>query len=1599
MTSAIRRWPLSAAQRSVWLGHQLDSTSASFNIAGYYEITGPLDARVLAQACDTVIREAAALRVRFVDDDEVWQVIDDDVPVHLEVVDFTGGQDPESSAHAWMRADLGKATDLGRGSLFSMALLKLPAGRHIWYQRCHHISVDHLGFGLIRKRIADHYSAIMAGKTTGTLPPMPPLSVLLEQDQRYASGQDFADDQRYWRRRCAGLPPPVRLGRAVPDESAKGIWRAAATIGADASQQVRRSAEQSGAWPAALAVAAMAAYCHRLTGLSDVVLGLVVAGRHSAEAALVPGMTVNIVPLRLDVAGEMPFGELIAQVGNEIWDAIEHQRYPAELLRAELPGRDRGEPLFGPVVNIVSFGDEPELYGCELAGHLMSRGPVADSEFSVAETPDGEFSVEVEASAGRYDEKEALAHCRRFAGYLAALAADPARRVADVDVLGDAERRQLLAEWSGAGTATPTAPAGSTPSTPAGSTPSTPAGPTLVGLFAESAARDPGAVAVECGDRRLSYGELDAASSRLARLLLARGAGPERAVALLLDRSADLVTAVLGALKAGAAYVPVDPEYPKARVRFVLADAEPVCMVVTADLAARAPSDATAPLVVLDDPDVAAELAGYGAGPVSDAERGGPLLPEHPAYVLYTSGSTGVPKGVIVPHQNVVSLLAAGKRLLRLRADDVWLLFHSFTFDFSVWEMWGALSNGGRLVVVSYLDSRSPDRMLRLLADTGVTVLNQTPSAFYQLARQEQDDIGQDDSRLTVRHVVFGGEVLEPRRLDGWFARHGHRAPALVNMYGITETTVHVTWAELGPADRDSVIGRPLDGVSVFVLDARLRPVPAGVVGELYVTGWGLARGYLSRPGLTAERFVACPFGPAGKRMYRTGDLARWTVRGEGETDGGRLVFAGRADDQVKVRGFRVELGEVEAVLGSHPAVDQVAVTVRQDAADDRRLVGYVVPVAGADGPALKEWLGRRLPSYMVPSVVVTVDELPLTVNGKVDRAALPAPDTKPGLPSGRGPRGRPEEILCALFADVLGTAHVGVDQGFFELGGDSILAIALVSRARRAGLVISVRDVFEHQSVAALARAVRAVPDAGSDVGSSADADGIGVVPVTPMMAWLAELGGRAGDHLAGDYLAADYCQSVLVRVPAGAALGELAGAFQAVADRHDMLRARARCEEGRWRLEVRPAGAVTASDWLRRVAVAGLDTAARREAVAAADAAAVARLDPAAGVMAQAVWFDAGPGERGWLLIAIHHLVVDGVSWRILLPDLASAWQAAKLEPVPVSFRRWAGRLAAAAADSGLAEGELPVWRDMLAGPDPALGGRRLDPETDHPGTRRSLVAQVPAQVTGGLLAEVPAAFHAGVNDALLAGLAVAVGWWRRRHGWSDGSAVLVDVEGHGRDEYMLPGADLSRTVGWFTSIYPVRLDPGAVDWGQVCAGRADAGLAVKRVKEQLRAIPGHGTGFGLLRYLNPRTSPELAALSCPQVGFNYLGRFTAARADRDGADGDWEMAPEPGALGGGALSGGGTIGLAHAVEVNAVAVDRGQGLVLEAAWSWAGALLTEHQVSELAHAWTAALRGINSHVAAGGGGRTPSDLSLLNLSQEDLDGLESGLRRENS
>ncbi|MEU9609898.1 amino acid adenylation domain-containing protein, partial [Streptomyces sp. NPDC048057] len=533
-------------------------------------------------------------------------------------------------------------------------------------------------------------------------------------------------------------------------------------------------------------------------------------------------------------------------------------------------------------------------------------------------------------------------------------------------------------------------------------------------------------------------------------VLAAHGAGPETFVAVALPRSAELVVALLAVLKSGAAYVPVDPDYPADRIAFMLSDTNPV-LVLTDQ-----PTTQDRALSLTD-----LETAAATTAPISGVQ----LTPGNAAYVIYTSGSTGRPKGVVVPHGNVVRLFSSTEQWFGFDHTDVWTLFHSYAFDFSVWELWGALLAGGRLVVVPREVSRSPRDFVSLLAREQVTVLNQTPSAFYQLVRADAEV----SDELSLRYVVFGGEALELRRLTDWYARHADDAPRLVNMYGITETTVHVTYRTL---DRNvveeatgSLIGEPIPDLRTYVLDNHLKLVPTNVAGELYVAGAGLARGYLGRPDLSSQRFVADPYGTAGSRMYRTGDVVRRNHDGE-------LEYVGRSDSQVKIRGFRIELGEIENALEAHGDIAQAAVTVREDTPGDKRLIGYVIPTerAQVDAAALRTYIGTRLPEYMVPSALVVLDALPLTVNGKLDTKALPAPDYATTT-EGRAPRTHVERELATAFADVLDVPDITIDDNFFDLGGHSLLATRLVARVRAAlGVELSVRALFEAPTVAGLA-------------------------------------------------------------------------------------------------------------------------------------------------------------------------------------------------------------------------------------------------------------------------------------------------------------------------------------------------------------------------------------------------------------------------------------------------------------------------------------------------------------------------------------------------
>jgi amino acid adenylation domain-containing protein/non-ribosomal peptide synthase protein (TIGR01720 family) len=1230
-------------------------------------------------------------------------------------------------------------------------------------------------------------------------------------------------------------------------------------------------------------------------------------------------MLSGVVPLVLTVSPESTVAGFCQHVDTRIREALQHQRFPVHALERKANPRGLEQPADRVSVNFMPSKMSIDFAGIAASASFTNPGQVGGFGLIFSGAGDQLF-LSTAGAGGPFSNSDVSDLARRLGRVLAAMTADPGRLLSSMDVLDDDDHARLQGWGNQAGLA---APVGARLSIPE--------------AFAAQAARVPDAVAVTFEGVSLTYRELDESSNRLAHLLAARGAGPGQRVALFMPRSGKAIVAILAVLKTGAAYVPMDPAVPAARIEFMLDDAAPIAAITTAGLADRLDGR---DLLVIDVDHLADAL---DSQPSATLPAPGP---DDIAYLIYTSGTTGVPKGVAIPHHSVIRLLESLD--VELSPGQAWSQWHSLAFDVSVCEIWGALLSGGRLVVVPESVARSPEDFHALLVREQVGVLSQTPSGFYALQTADAlaPELGQ---QLKLEAVLFAGEALEPHRLRTWLDRHP-RSPRLLNLYGTTETTVHASFREIVAADVDSTVspvGVPLAHLGFFVLDGWLRPVPAGVVGELYVAGDGAGYGYWRRPGLTATRFVACPVGGPGARMYRTGDLAWWGADGQ-------LRYVGRADQQVKIRGYRIELGEVQAALAGLDGVKQAVVIAREDRPGDKRLVGYVTGTADVAG--VRAALAERLPAYMVPAAVVVIDVLPLTVNGKLDTRALPAPEYQDG-DQYRAPADAVEEILTDIYAQVLGLERVGVDDSFFELGGDSILSMQVVARARAVGVLCRPRDIFSEQTVARLARVARVI-DGDADLTD----DGVGPVIATPIMRWLQSL------HSAGAP-ADQFNQTVVAQAPEGATEADVVEVLQAVLDRHAMLRLRVDHDGiGGWSLTVPEAGSVAARDCLQTV------QALSEEALVEARA----RLNPAAGVMLSALWV----ASTSRLVAIVHHLAVDGVSWRILLEDLNIAWaqhrggQQVVLPAPGTSFARWASLLVEHARNPEVVE-LAHAWRQVAAVPVTLPAVR---PETDTAASAGNLAVQLDVETTRMLLGEVPAAFHAGIHEILLIAFALASAEFLG----TGGAPVVIDVEGHGRQEELAAPdehVDLSRTVGWFTTKYPVALHIGGLSWAQVLAGDAGLGAVIKDAKEQLRALPD-GLTYGALRYLNNDVDLEG---SDPPIGFNYLGRGAGAAE----VSGDvWRICEDGLAL----IDPSARLAmpLAHTVELNAGTVDTDTGPSLHASWTWAPSALDHAQVSRLSRLWFDALTGICANVNGGGGGLTPSDVAA-GLSQQQIDELQ--------
>jgi amino acid adenylation domain-containing protein len=1352
-----RELPVSFAQQRLWFLDEFEPDSTEYITRYAARLRGGLDVGALASALRALVTRHESLRTTFdTAGGRGVQVVHPPSDVALPVQDLSELPAPDRAAELdrILLDEASQPFDLRRGPLLRARLVRLASDEHALSLALHHAITDGWSMGVLVEELGALYGAAARGATADLPAPQLQYADYAAWQRERLSGPAFEQRLDYWRGQLDGVAPlELPTDRPRPAVQTKN----GAVLDFAVPREVAAALAHLGRSTDGTLFMTLLAACQlllsRWSGQDDVAVGTVVSGRERAELERTVGVFVNTVVLRSTVDERRTFREFLAAVRDTVLDGFAHQDVPFERVVEELqPARDTSRsPLFQAMVVLQNAPHRaPDLPGLAVT---ELGAPVRTASFDLSidfQEHDGALAGVLEYNTDLFDAATVARMADHLQVLLAGIAAAPDRPLIQLPMLTEPERALVRGR---------TEPG---PEVPAA---------TAAQLFEAQVRRTPTATALVAGDGELTFAELNSRANRLAHHLIGRGVGPERVVAVALPR-ARMVAAILAVWKAGGVYLPVDPQLPAERVGFLCRDAGATLAVTTAEAGDLGGEVAR---VVLDDPDTGAALAGCPDTDPTDADRGA-LRPDSAAYVIYTSGSSGWPKGVLVEHRALANLLVnhrggfvadAGGGRLRVA------LTAAFSFDTSL-EGLVLLADGHELHVLDEEVRRDPAALVDHVAQRRIDFLDLTPSYLQQLLPAGL----LTDPRHRPRILMLGGEALGEAL---W--RELAAAPDTTgyNFYGPTECTVDALSCRVDQAPRPA-IGRPLGNLDAVVLDRWLRPVPVGVVGELHLAGAQLARGYPNRAGLTADRFVANPFGPPGSRMYRTGDLVRRTADG-------LLEYRGRVDDQVKIRGYRIEPGEIEARLLRHDDLVDAAVVARQEESGHQQLVAYVVaaPHAPVDPAALRGFLGRSLPDYMVPAAVVVLAELPLTRHGKLDRAALPAPEREAGRDSlPVAPRTPLERELAAVWADVLGVEEVGVEDNFFALGGDSILSMQVVSRARAAGMAVSTRDVFRHQTVAELALGIGA-----RRASEPADDEAVpGPAPLTPIQEWFFATE-RAAPHR--------FTMSMLVELPADVEEAALRAALDAVVAHHEALRLRFVPDGGRWHQDV---AAAEPAELLRRHDLTGLDGDARDRARTDAAATIRAGLDITGGPLLEAALFVAD-GAPPQLLLVVHHLVMDGVSWRILFEDLEDAYhrllagRPAALPAATTPYRTWARRLAEHVRAGGF-DADIPYWAAAAAEGAPALPVDRVGENTA--GSARTVTVRLGRDHTDALLHRVPARYRTRVDDVLLSALG------RVLARWTGAERVLVGLEGHGREE-VLDRVDLSRTVGWFTAEFPWR------------------------------------------------------------------------------------------------------------------------------------------------------------------------------------------------
>ncbi len=1416
--------PLSFAQQRLWFLDQLDPGNAVYNMPVALRLAGDLDVAALRRSLNALLERHEVLRATFTSTDgRPEQKITGELHLDLEPEDLSVMPAPEREAEverlASEEASLG--FDLSRGPLVRGRLLRLSEGEHVLLLTMHHIISDGWSVGVLFRDLKAFYEAFHHGG----------VAALRELAIQYADysvwqrhelqGERLDRELTYWKEKLAAAPPVLELPRNEARANPPGYHAGAQSflISAGMTDRLRDLCRRDDVTLFMVLLAVFYTLLHRYSGQDDIVIGTTIANRNRSELEDLIGFFANTLALRTRLSGNPTFRDVLRAVRETALGAYAHQDLPFERLVDEMDSRRTLEtsPLFQVAFALQNASpSDLRLPGLVVTPLTLAQRLVKYDLMLTAEDRGTTIQCVLEYKADLFRAETIGRMAEHYQNLLAALVRSPETHIAHAPMLMEYERRQVIEEWNRTQAEYPK-------------------DLRVHQLFERQAAKTPDALAVTFEGHSLSYRELDHRANQVAHSLRASGTGPDAPVGIYIDRSLEMIVGMLGILKAGGAYVPLDPAYPRERLEFMLRDSKlSVILTETRLLAVLAESGAR--LICLDD-------AEFFAGLPQNAPAGN-VEPANLAYVIYTSGSTGTPKGTLLQHAGLSSLVHDLVTLYDIRPESRVLQFAPISFDASITEIFPALISGATVCLARRENLAPGPGLCRLLKDQAITTVVLTPAVLAALDAEPLP---------ALRTIVSAGDVCTPEIVSRW-----GESRRFLNGYGPTEVTVAASFHVVQPGELDGAsipVGRPVANTQIYLLDRHLEPVPLGLAGEIYVGGSGLARGYMNRPELTAERFIPNPFDTTpGSRLYKTGDLGRY--RGDGAVE-----FLGRIDSQVKIRGFRIEMQEIETVLTQHAAVRECAVVAREQSGV-KRLAAYIVPrgESAVSAASLRTYLQNRLPDYMIPSSFVMLESLPLSPNGKVDQRALPAPDAsrQEGQTDRVAPRSAVEEQLADIWSSVLGAGAVGIHDNFFELGGDSILSIQIVARANQAGIPITAKQLFENQTIAELAAAAMSGTAAGAEQGEVT-----GGAPLTPIQQWFFEQDFAEPQH---------WNQGFLLELVAGTPVDQVREMAAALLRHHDALRFTFRRETEGWKSEI---SGVPDNVPVTTIDLTSVSEAMEPQAISETAAQIQAGLNLSIGPLLRLVYFVRKPGRCPLLLIVAHHLTIDSVSWRILLEDLCTAHsqvvsgQPIRLPAKTTSFKHWAEHLAAYANSVELKQ-EAAYWATPVRTRSIALP---LDfPSGVDFNTRasaRDVVVALTKDETQFLLQEIPKTRHTQVNEVLLSAVAASLAEWSGRR------MIRLHVEGHGRED-LFDGVNMSRTAGWCTSLFPLCLELSA-------AAQSDPQAALVSVSEQMRKVPRRGIGYGLLKYLaeDDDIRAQIRALPGADMSFNYQGQLDATFA----------------------------------------------------------------------------------------------------------------------